>query len=204
VRILFAVESGSRASGFPSSESDYDVRFLSVRPIEAYLAVTPLRDERPIDATLDVNGWDLRKPLELMLRLNEVPIEWLTSPVRYRSWDRADELLARVQPRALTALSQTWRGQRPPGDARSILSFAESQLVIPLQLRFWARSSNLEQSAIGLARPESSEPPAHPQLSGNGAHSLMIVSVARQPSASRAGDDDRPGQRPPRGKVPSN
>lgn len=44
----------------------------------------PLRDvlERPIDATLDVNGWDLRKALELMLRSNEVPIEWLTSPVR--------------------------------------------------------------------------------------------------------------------------
>jgi uncharacterized protein len=56
--------------------------------------------ERPIDATLDVNGWDLRKALELMLRSNEVPIEWLTSPVRYRSWDSADDLLARVWPRA--------------------------------------------------------------------------------------------------------
>jgi uncharacterized protein len=56
--------------------------------------------ERPIDATLDVNGWELRRALEPGLRSNGVPIEWLTSPVRYRSWDRADELLARVQPRA--------------------------------------------------------------------------------------------------------
>lgn len=89
VRILLAVESGSRAWGFPSTDSDYDVRFLYVRPIEAYLAVTAPRDviERPVDATLDVNGWDLRKALRLMLRSNAVLIEWLASPVRYRTWE---------------------------------------------------------------------------------------------------------------------
>lgn len=96
VRILLAVESGSRAWGFPSPDSDYDVRFLYLRPIDSYLAVTPRRDviERPIDALLDINGWDLRKALQLMLRSNAVLIEWLTSPVRYRSWAGADELLA--------------------------------------------------------------------------------------------------------------
>lgn len=95
IRILLAVESGSRAWGFPSRDSDYDVRFLYVRPIEAYLAVTPQRDviERPIDALLDINGWDLRKALQLVLRSNAVLIEWLTSPVRYRSWFGADEFL---------------------------------------------------------------------------------------------------------------
>ena len=68
VKILLAVESGSRAWGFPSRDSDYDVRFLYVRPIESYLAVTLPRDviERPVDAVLDVNGWDLRKALQLM------------------------------------------------------------------------------------------------------------------------------------------
>jgi len=72
VRILLAIESGSRAWGFPSRDSDYDVRFLYVQPVEAYLAVMPLRDviERPVDATLDVNGWDLRKAMQLMLRSN--------------------------------------------------------------------------------------------------------------------------------------
>jgi len=114
VRILLAVESGSRAWGFPSSDSDYDVRFLYVRPIEAYLAVTPLRDviERPIDATLDVNGWDLRKALQLMLRSNAVLIEWLTSPVRYRNWAGADELLALARSAAsLTSLTYHYQHQ---------------------------------------------------------------------------------------------
>lgn len=86
VRILFAVESGSRAWRFPSRDSDYDVRFVYVRPARDYLTVWPGRDviERPLDATLDVNGWDLRKALQLLLRSNAVLIEWLTSPVRYR------------------------------------------------------------------------------------------------------------------------
>jgi uncharacterized protein len=114
VRIPLAVESGSRAWGFPSTDSDYDVRFLYVRPIEAYLTVTPPRDviERPIDATLDVNGWDLRKALQLMLRSNAVLIEWLTSPVRYRNWDGADELLALACSAAsLTSLTYHYQHQ---------------------------------------------------------------------------------------------
>src|SRR2546426_2645677 len=114
VRIVYACESGSRAWGFPSRDSDYDVRFLYVQPIEAYLAVMPLRDviERPVDATLDVNGWDLRKALQLMLRSNAVLIEWLTSPVRYRSWDGAEELLALARSAAnLTALTYHYQHQ---------------------------------------------------------------------------------------------
>jgi predicted nucleotidyltransferase len=86
IRILVAVESSSRAWRFPSRDSDYDVRFLYLPPIETYLAVSPKRDviKRPIDATLDVNGWDLRKAFQLLLRSNAVLIEWLCSPVRYR------------------------------------------------------------------------------------------------------------------------
>jgi len=86
VRILLAVESGSRAWGFPSRDSDYDVRFLYVQPAEKYLTLVPGRDviERPIDATLDVNGWDLRKAFQLLLRSNAVLVEWLTSPIHYR------------------------------------------------------------------------------------------------------------------------
>lgn len=113
-RILLAVESGSRAWGFPSRDSDYDVRFLHVRPIDAYLAVTPPRDviERPVDAILDINGWDLRKALQLMLRSNAVLIEWLTSPVRYRDWPGADELLALARSAASpTALAYHYRHQ---------------------------------------------------------------------------------------------
>ena len=86
VRILLAVESGSRAWGFPSPDSDYDVRFLYARPRDWYLAVDSRRDviECPIENVLDVNGWDIRKALQLLLKANPVLAEWLNSPIRYR------------------------------------------------------------------------------------------------------------------------
>ena len=63
VRILLAVESGSRAWGFASPDSDYDVRFIYIRDKEDYLRLNTMRDviELPIDEVLDINGWDLQK-----------------------------------------------------------------------------------------------------------------------------------------------
>ena len=86
IHILFAIESGSRAWGFPSPDSDFDVRFIYVRPARDYLRVHPVRDvvEVPIDAVYDINGWDLRKALGLLLKANPVLHEWVQSPVRYR------------------------------------------------------------------------------------------------------------------------
>jgi hypothetical protein len=85
VRIILAVESGSRAWGFASPDSDYDVRFLYVRRVEDYAALELPRDviERPIDGALDLGGWDLRKGLSLGLRWNPALVEWLTSPIVY-------------------------------------------------------------------------------------------------------------------------
>ncbi|MBL8553188.1 MAG: nucleotidyltransferase domain-containing protein [Phenylobacterium sp.] len=85
VRIVAAVESGSRAWGFPSPDSDYDVRFIYVRPIDDYLRLSPVRDviERPIEGLWDVNGWDIRKALQLLCRGNAVVVEWLRSPLVY-------------------------------------------------------------------------------------------------------------------------
>lgn len=85
VRLLLAIESGSRAWGFPSPDSDYDVRFLYVRPRRDYLALQPVRDviERPIVDEIDLNGWDIRKALGLMLRNNSVLSEWVGSPITY-------------------------------------------------------------------------------------------------------------------------
>lgn len=86
VAIPLAVESGSRAWGFPSPDSDYDGRFLYIRPVEHYLSPWPRRDviETPLEGELDVNGWDLGKALKLLLKGNAVVIEWLTSPIVYR------------------------------------------------------------------------------------------------------------------------
>lgn len=85
VRYLMAVESGSRAWGFPSPDSDYDIRFLYVRPRRDYLALGKMRDiiERPIVDEIDLNGWDVRKALGLMLKHNAVVSEWMESPIRY-------------------------------------------------------------------------------------------------------------------------
>jgi predicted nucleotidyltransferase len=86
VELVLAVESGSRAWGFPSLDSDYDVRFLYLRPRDAYLSVFAKPDviEHALDAVLDVNGWDLQKALRLMAGSNPALMEWLTSPLRYR------------------------------------------------------------------------------------------------------------------------
>lgn len=88
VKVLFAVESGSRAWGFPSPDSDYDVRFVYARPVDWYLSIRPGRDviELPIRGDLDVNGWDIRKALGLLIKPNPVMLEWMSSPVRY-SWN---------------------------------------------------------------------------------------------------------------------
>ena len=91
IRILFAIESGSRAWGFPSPDSDYDVRFVYARPLNWYLSLDPGRDviERPINDDLDIGGWDLQKSLKLLLKPNPVLLEWLTSPIRYR-WNESE------------------------------------------------------------------------------------------------------------------
>ncbi|WP_405372432.1 MULTISPECIES: DNA polymerase beta superfamily protein [unclassified Microbacterium] len=85
VRIPWAIESGSRAWGFPSPDSDYDCRFIYVRPREAYLSLWPDRDviETPLDEIFDVNGWDLAKTVRLLAKGNATAIEWLRSPIIY-------------------------------------------------------------------------------------------------------------------------
>ncbi len=92
VRILHAVESGSRAWGFPSMDSDYDVRFIYVRPLEYYLKLETTRDviELPINDVLDINGWDLKKAMQLLYRTNPTLLDWLASPVVYRETCFAD------------------------------------------------------------------------------------------------------------------
>ncbi|WP_138494576.1 nucleotidyltransferase domain-containing protein [Paenibacillus pinistramenti] len=100
VQILFACESGSRAWGFPSKDSDYDVRFLYVRPVEWYLSLYDKRDviERPINDLLDINGWDLRKALNLFRKSNPPLLEWLQSPIIYRENHAIAEEIRRLSP----------------------------------------------------------------------------------------------------------
>ena len=84
-RIVYACESGSRAWGFPSADSDYDVRFLYVRPVEWYLSIDFKGDvfELPAHDGLDISGWDLKKALLLFRKSNPPLLEWLGSPIVY-------------------------------------------------------------------------------------------------------------------------
>ncbi|WP_192043638.1 nucleotidyltransferase domain-containing protein [Paenibacillus rhizovicinus] len=101
IRILYACESGSRAWGFPSRDSDYDVRFIYIRQPEWYLSIFDKRDviERPISDQLDISGWDLRKTLNLYRKSNPPLLEWLQSPIQY-----AESLSAAEQLRAMSPL----------------------------------------------------------------------------------------------------
>ena len=85
VKILYAVESGSRAWGFESVDSDYDVRFIYAHSKNWYLNILPKRDviEYPIEDELDYSGWDLRKTMFLINKSNPVFFEWLRSPIVY-------------------------------------------------------------------------------------------------------------------------
>jgi uncharacterized protein len=72
VSMIFAAESGSRAWGFPSADADFDVRFVYAHPRDWYLSISEGRDviELPLDAVLDIKGWDVRKALRLVRKSN--------------------------------------------------------------------------------------------------------------------------------------
>jgi predicted nucleotidyltransferase len=101
VKILLACESGSRAWGFASSDSDYDARFIYVHKKDFYLSI----DERPdvlglpVDAVLDIGGWELRKTLRLFRKANAPLYEWLQSPLVYTAQDDFVADMKKLMPR---------------------------------------------------------------------------------------------------------
>lgn len=97
VKVLHAIESGSRAWGFASPDSDYDVRFIYVRPMEYYLGLEEKKDfiDWELDETLDINGWDLSKALQHFHKSNATLYEWSNSPIVYLTtpeWDKIKQV----------------------------------------------------------------------------------------------------------------
>ena len=86
IKILYACESGSRAWGFASPDSDFDVRFIYARPVTDYLRITEQPDNvgLPVNEVLDIGGWDIKKALKLFLKSNSTLYEWLQSPIVYQ------------------------------------------------------------------------------------------------------------------------
>jgi len=95
VKILYACESGSRGWGFPSPDSDYDVRFIYTHPRDHYLSIDNIKDTMvfPIDDELDIGGWDIKKVLQHIRKSNPVMGEWLQSPIVYMAEEKIQENL---------------------------------------------------------------------------------------------------------------
>ncbi len=133
VRIIYACESGSRAWGFASPDSDYDVRFLYVHPRDWYLSfdVEKRRDviEYPIVDEIDCGGWDLRKALYLMTRTNGALLEWLNSPLRYIEAGQTAQQLREVAPDVFNPIALCYHySHMARGNAREYLFKGKARL----------------------------------------------------------------------------
>lgn len=105
VTILFAVEAGSRAWGFESPDSDYDVRFVYKRNIiNDYLRLEGIRDviEYELNDVYDICGWDLDKTLRLLHSSNPVIFEWVNSPIVYKQTTFLNEFKEFIKPYFMT------------------------------------------------------------------------------------------------------
>jgi len=123
VKVLLACESGSRAWGFASDDSDYDVRFIYIQPTSWYLTVD-LEDRRdvietPIEGVWDINGWELRKALKLFSKSNPPLLEWLQSTINdagNRAFSRSLQATATLEASKLGTLpprKMTWQSGLP-------------------------------------------------------------------------------------------
>ena len=95
IKILFAIENGSRSWGMASKDSDYDVRFVFYRKIDDYITLCPEKEvitvaydenlkECDIQGSLiDICGFDIFKYLKLLLSSNPTTIEWINSHIVY-------------------------------------------------------------------------------------------------------------------------
>jgi predicted nucleotidyltransferase len=121
VKIIYACESGSRAWGFASKDSDYDVRFIYAHSNDWYLSIAEKKDviEIPVNAELDISGWDIRKSLRLLRKSNSPLHEWLSSPIIYKNVEAA------VRP--FCALSK--RAFLPESSCHHYLSMARSSIA---------------------------------------------------------------------------
>lgn len=125
---MLAVESGSRAWGFASPNSDYDIRFIYLRPKEHYLKLEKTDDviTPPTEDELDMAGWDLQKALRLMHGSNPSLMEWLSSPIVYRSSDTADLL----SPLGIKTVPIIEEGKILPETITELVEYSKGTLVL--------------------------------------------------------------------------
>ncbi len=134
LHFLLAVESGSRAWGFASPDSDYDVRAIYIRPQEYYLQIDEAKDtfEFIENQWFDVGGWDIRKALRLLRKSNAVLLEWLRSPMVYTQDDDFTGRLNALAPQYVQAAALLHHYRGIAGNALKAMD-----LVHPVKLKKW-------------------------------------------------------------------
>ncbi|MGJ4932112.1 nucleotidyltransferase domain-containing protein [Bradyrhizobium sp. HKCCYLS2038] len=180
VFLPLAIESGSRAWGFASPDSDYDCRFVYVRRATDHIKPWPVRDviEFPLQDDFDANGWDLAKAVRLLLKGNVVIIEWLQSPVIYRgvAWFR-DEFLAFA--RGVTSRDAVARHHLHHGERQRRVHFGDG-MAVPQKRIFYALGPALSLRWLRLHPAEALAPIHFATLMAEcDPPSALLVEVAR-------------------------
>ena len=137
IKIIYACESGSRAWGFASKDSDYDVRFVYGHPHDWCLSIAEKKDviEIPVNKELDISGWDIRKSLRLLRKSNSPLLEWLSSPIVYKNVEAATNLLYVLSKRAFLPESSC---HHYLSMARSSIEKLENEQHVKIKLYLYA------------------------------------------------------------------
>jgi hypothetical protein len=143
VKILHASETGSRAWGFPSPDSDYDVRIIYQHPLNWYLSVSDKKEtiEMMLDkGELDISGWDIKKCLQLMWKSNAPLLERLHSPIVYQQQPQIVTLLKDYAERCFSPIATM---HHYLGLAKNSFADVEGQQAIKLKKLFYALRATL-------------------------------------------------------------
>ncbi|MBS1635783.1 MAG: nucleotidyltransferase domain-containing protein [Bacteroidetes bacterium] len=143
VKVLYACETGSRAWGFASPDSDYDVRMIYMHPIDWYLSLSEKKDSIEFmsdDGELDITGWDIRKCLKLMWKSNGALLERVQSPVVYHEEQDVAALLKSYADRCFAPIATM---HHYLGMARNSFNDVEGKEDVKLKKLFYALRATL-------------------------------------------------------------
>ncbi|KOS06465.1 nucleotidyltransferase [Flavobacterium akiainvivens] len=185
ITILHAVESGSRAWGFASPDSDYDIRFIYKRPAVEYLSLWEKPDviEFMTAEDLDGSGWDINKTLQLLAKSNGALLEWLFPPVTYYT---NPEFLAQMQDFAAQCFSPVATLHHYLGTTKNFMEVCDAEHV-KLKSYFYALRSAL--AGKWIIDHNTIPPVAFAQLLPLAPHEVQ--QKAQQLLAIKAGQDEK-------------
>lgn len=185
-RIVYACESGSRAWGFASPDSDWDLRFVYVMPAGWYLRVMEMADQvdEMLPRELDLKGWELRKALRLFATCNLGFNEWLDSPAPYRDQEGFREELAALIPDFFNAKKAIFHYR---AIATGALENMDSEGRIGIKKLFYVLRPLLAGKwigAIGTMPPTSFHEMRRGQLASQGIEEMIDDMLHRKESAN--------------------